>query len=68
MRTLACFVALVASMPLFAHPGHGHENSPFHYFTSWDHIAVLVGAMLLIVAAAMVIKSARKPVREEIRD
>ncbi|MFK8113181.1 MAG: hypothetical protein AB8B91_13315 [Rubripirellula sp.] len=41
---LVCFATSV-----MAHPGHG-EPGPMHYVTSMDHVAIIGGSAVLILA------------------
>jgi hypothetical protein len=54
-RVLALLVVALASLPAFAHPGHGRDggsNSLTHYATEPVHVAPVVFAALAGIAIA----------------
>ncbi|MBA3312184.1 MAG: hypothetical protein M3552_13755 [Planctomycetota bacterium] len=57
-RLLALFAVVFASLPAFAHPGHGKDggsNELVHYATEPVHVAPFAFAALAGVAAAALV-------------
>lgn len=76
--SIAAFAIAANSKVASAHPGHAFEivssDSPLHYLTQWEHLAVLIGcAGLLAIGVrlvATIVKSKRAklqplPVRKQ---
>lgn len=54
-RVIALLVVALATLPAFAHPGHGRDggsNSLTHYATEPVHVAPMILAVLAGVATA----------------
>ena len=68
LNTTACLLSAFSASAAFAHEGHGEQNGAvsalLHWFTGWDHAAV-VG--LIVIAVALCVRFARNAKKKELR-